>query len=173
MRTLMIVCLSAALLPLWTRHSDVPKSSVAVREWPEPFLNMQVGQVTDLERRFAAGDRLGRFREDGREWLVRWVADATRRMHPAEECYRATGWRVSPRPAQVSPDPAGKQLRWGCFAAHRAKDDVEVCQTITDDAGQSWSDPGSWWWAAIFSRTAGPWLSVVRVTAMPIPAGRG
>jgi hypothetical protein len=128
---------------------------------------MQEEELKDTERRFAAGDRLGRFQQGGRRWLVRSIEDASRRVHPAEECYRATGWRVRPRPAQLSSGSdeglSARPLRWGCFSARRGAEEVEVCQTITDDSGRAWSDVGSWWWSAAFGQSKGPWLGVVRV----------
>jgi hypothetical protein len=176
MRTLVIVCLSAALLPLLPRQTGVTRSinksgTGAAREWPEPFRSMREDKLSDTERRFAEGVQVGHFQQDGRQWLVRWIRDASRRVHPAEECYRATGWSVRPRPAQLSSGGdvglLGRQLKWGCCAARRGVASVEVCQTIIDNSGRSWSDVGSWWWSAAFGRSEGPWLGVVRVIAMP------
>jgi hypothetical protein len=169
MRALVIVCLAAALVPLVPRPTHATRNNSAVaREWPEPFRSMQQEQLSDTERRFAAGDRLGRFQQDGRRWLVRSIEDASRRVHPAEECYRATGWRIGPRPAQLSSgggtEPLARPLKWGCFSARRGAEAVEVCQTTTDESGRSWSDVGSWWWSAAFGKSKGPWLGVVRVT---------
>ena len=173
MRTLVIVCLVAGLVPLLPWRTDATASSnEAAREWPEPFRSMKQGELTDAERRFAAGVQMGRFHQDGCDWLVRWIRDASRRVHPAEECYRATGWRVQPRLSQVSAVsdtrlPA-QPRNWGCFAARRGAETVEVCQTIIDENGRSWSDVGSWWWSATFGKSKGPWLGLVRVTAIAV-----
>lgn len=151
MRALVIACLAAALLPLLPRHTGATRSRGAARDWPAPFQGM-------------------RFQQDGREWLVRWIRDASRSVHPAEECYRATGWRVRPLPEQRSPGSGagllGRRLQWGCFEARRGSDTVEVCQTFVDDSGRSWSDAGGWWWSATLGKSEGPWLDVVRVTTM-------
>ena len=132
MRALVILCAVAALLPLST--PPVAPSSV------EP-------------------EKVERFSDGRREWTVRRIAEASRRLHPAEECYRATGWQVRPLPLRIS-----GPLRWGCFEATRAADRAEVCQTIVDSAGRSWSDGGSWWWSTLLGRQRGPWRGIVMVT---------
>jgi len=131
MRTLVIVCAVVALLPL-CRRPDAP-STVA--------------------------PQVEHFIEGRQEWTVRPIAEASRQVHPAEECYRATGWQVRPLPMRLD----GSQ-RWGCFEATRSSERVEVCQTIVDSAGRSWSDSGSWWWSALWQRNRGPWKEVVMVT---------
>lgn len=141
MRALVTVCAAVTLLPLGLRP---PTPSASDPETMEHF-----------------GD--GR-----REWTVRRIAEPSRRVHPAEECYRATGWQVRPLPMRIAPArPAGVlsgPLRWGCFEATRGAERVEVCQTIVASGGRSWSDGGSWWWSTFPGRHEGPWLGVVMVT---------
>src|SRR6185503_14024489 len=125
----------------------------------------------ETESRFAAeaGGRVGRFTGGGHDWIVRWIGSASRAVHPAEECYRATGWDVKPLPMRFTVDGddalLSRSMRWGCFEARRASARLEVCQMIVDSGEKSWSDGGSWWWSAMLGRTAGPWLGVVMVNA--------
>src|SRR5207247_142313 len=88
MRTLVILCVAVALLPLWRR----PETTSAVTE------------------------RIERFTEGRHEYTIRHIAEPSRRVHPAEECYRATGWTLRALPMRVD------SRRWGCFeAAHRGE----------------------------------------------------
>ena len=151
-----MVCLAAAILPLCLpRHDEAGGGHAIPPPWPEPFRSMQPLPLRESERAFDA-----RFKGDGHDWLLRWIADASRRVHPVEECYRATGWRIRPRPALRA-----SGHRWSCFEASRRTERVEICQTIVDGAGQSWGDSGSWWWSAILGRSRGPWLEVVMAGA--------
>ena len=88
--------------------------------------------------------------------VVRRILTPARGVHPAAECYRAAGWQLRPLPLQISDGH-----RWGCFEARRGAALLEVCQTFVDGRGRSWSDAGSWWWAAQFGRTDGPWTEIV------------
>jgi hypothetical protein len=141
MRALVIVCVVAAFLPLGLR----PRTA----------------SLTDPEQ-------VERFNDGRHEWTVRRIAEPSRRVHPAEECYRATGWQVRPLPMRIAPvrdtGVLSGPLRWGCFEATRAAERAEVCQTIVDSGGRSWSDSGSWWWSTLLGRNQGPWLGVVMVT---------
>jgi hypothetical protein len=128
MRALVIVCAIAALIPLG-RRADAPDS-----------------------------ERIEHFQEGRRECSVRHITEPSRRVHPAEECYRATGWHVRALPMRVD------SYRWGCFEATRGGERVEVCETFVDRSGRSWSDAGSWWWSALVARGGGPWRGVVMLT---------
>jgi hypothetical protein len=141
MRALVTVCAAVALLPLWLR----PRT-------PSP----------------SEPERVERFGDGRHEWSVRRIAEPSRRVHPAEECYRATGWQVRPLPMRIAPardtGVLSGALRWGCFEATRGAERTEVCETIVDSGGRSWSDGGSWWWSTLVGRDEGPWLGVVMVT---------
>jgi hypothetical protein len=129
MRALVILCAAVALLPLWPRADES-----------------------------RATERIEHFREGRREYTVRTIAEPSRRVHPAEECYRATGWQVRALPMRVD------SYRWGCFEAARAGERAEVCETFVDQSGRSWSDAGSWWWPALWARGGGPWRGITTVT---------
>jgi hypothetical protein len=129
MRALVIVCAAAALAPRWPRPDAPP-----------------------------AVERVEHFRDGPHEYTVRTIAEPSRRVHPAEECYRATGWKVRPLPMRI------ETWRWGCFEATRGAERAEVCETFVDRNGRSWSDAGSWWWSAMFARGSGPWRGMTRVT---------
>lgn len=171
MRALVVVCLAAAILPLLRGTHPIVRNSTPAPPWPEPFRNMREQPLTGTETRFAAeaGTSVARFTGNGRDWVLRWIPNASRRIHPAEECYRAAGWRVHPLPMRfiVPSDGSFASARWGCFEAQRGTIGAEVCQTIIDGSDRSWSDVGSWWWAAIFHRTPAPWLAVEMITALP------
>lgn len=138
----------------------VPLGSGAVPSgfpgWPDRFEGevLVPAPLTEVESRFAAGfpGRIARFRAGNRQLVLRWVVEPTRRLHPAADCYRGSGFQVIPR------SPADG---WGRFEAVKEGRRVEVLERIRDAAGASWPDVSSWYWSALLGRTGGPWWSEV------------
>jgi hypothetical protein len=108
---------------------------------------------------------VGRFTDGARQLIVRVPTRATRRLHPASDCLRAVGFTIAEQPARRGPDGTA----WGCVLATRAGERLSVCEQIRDAAGRTWSDPSSWYWAALLHRSAGPWTSIT--LAVTLAAG--
>jgi len=166
MRTLNLAAAAVALLPLFfPSRGALPEPTVDL-PWPEAFRAMQSLPVSDFEARFAesAGARVGRFQNGGEEFLLRWLSGPNRRIHPPEHCFRGSGWNVQSKPGRSDPLPGqAHAIQWSCSEAFRDVRRLEVCQVIVDAQGRSWSDTGSWWWAAQLQKLPGPWLGVVRM----------
>ena len=57
----------------------------------------------------------------------------------------------------------GRGRTWRCFDARGAGPGAprrRVCERITDADGQAYTDPSSWFWAALLGRSKGPWQAV-------------
>lgn len=154
-----LVHLAAALVAL------APRGAAAARPdgfpgWPATFQGRSLTRValTDREVRQLADfpGRVARFTDGSADVLVRWVAQPTRALHPGADCLRASGWSVSPEPLAV--DRQGKA--WGRVLARRGAARVVLAERIHDDAGGSWPDASSWYWAAVLGRTRGPWWAI-------------
>lgn len=156
-------CVLAFLVP-WL--AAVPPSqrdngeAAAFPGWPTHFEGRALTQLplTPREERF--GDdfpgRIARFTDGRRELVVRFVTTATRKLHPASDCFAGIGYRVRPLPLRV--DEAG--ARWGSFTAERGGERLRVSERIYSEAGRSWEDVSAWYWAAIGGDAAGPWWAV-------------
>ncbi|HYZ84512.1 MAG TPA: hypothetical protein VE621_08920, partial [Bryobacteraceae bacterium] len=172
MRTLAAIAVVVAILPMLRPAHDLHMTSAPDRPWPEPFASYQRLPITDLEQRFAeaASTKIAHFQEGDTKWLLRWIGEPSRNVHPPEHCFRGSGWTVRPLPGRALPLPGtSTPLHWTCSEARREQHVIEVCNVIVDDTGRSWGDVGSWWWTAKFQNTQGPWLSVVRMkTVDPI-----
>jgi len=70
---------------------------------------------------------------------------------------------IDPLPVRVD----ARSRRWGCFLATRRAERLAVCESIRDEAGQSWTDVSAWYWAAALSQSRGPWWAVTVVEAAP------
>lgn len=156
-------CLLAFLAPLL---SATPKSTGGGHVanvfpgWPTHFEGSALTQLPLSKREERFGDdfpgRIARFTDGRREVIVRFVTDATRKLHPASDCFAGIGYRVRPLPLRV--DEAG--TRWGSFTAERGGEKLRVYERIYADAGGSWEDVSAWYWAAAGGNDPGPWWAV-------------
>jgi hypothetical protein len=123
--------------------------------------------LSGRDRRFADDfpGQVGRFTDGTRELILRHTARATRRLHPASDCLRASGYAIEPLPAR--PGAAGHV--WGCFAARKQADALTVCEQIRDASGRSWPDPSSWYWPALTGASQGPWWSTTIIERQAPP----
>jgi hypothetical protein len=97
-----------------------------------------------------------------RDFVMRWVTQPTRRLHPAEDCYRA--WDYATSTPRIRADRNG--ARWRCFdERHDGGDTNEICEQLRDTEGAHWTDVSAWYRAATLHRTAGPWLVITVASA--------
>jgi hypothetical protein len=160
-RILLAAALLAALMPLTglgfgATHGA--REAGAIPPWPREFQGRALTRVplAESERRFLAdfpGD-IARFTDGERDLILRWVTGPTRRLHPADDCYRAWGYEVGAPTIRADRDG----VRWRCFIALKDGRERRVCEQVRDAEGAHWSDVSSWYWAATLDRTAGPWL---------------
>lgn len=154
-------CMLAAALPFIAdgRKPEAPPAG-EFPGWPASFEGrpLEPRELSERDRRFAEGfpGRIAAFDDGRRRILIRWVTSPTRRLHPAADCFRGAGYRVTPQPLRV--DPEGRA--WGCFTAHREGASLRVIEQIRDDRGRAWPDVSAWYWAALAQRSAGPWWSL-------------
>lgn len=162
----LLAAMAAAAAPLvaGTAPSDV--AADAFPGWPT-VIEGRVVEPLPLSPREAAfardfPGRLGRFCDGEREIILRWVATPTRRLHPAGDCFRGLGYKVTP----VAMRTGANGGPMSCFRALGARDAFEVCEQITSTAGDTWPDVSSWYWHALWSRRGESWWSLV--VARPI-----
>jgi exosortase/archaeosortase family protein len=155
----------AAAIPLW---SPPPAAShEGFPGWPVTFegRTLTALPLTPQETRFEKSfpGRIGRFTDGERTIVLRWVRRPSRQMHPAETCFRALGFAIAPAPLVRAAD--GRL--WSAFRASRGLESLQVRAQIRDEAGATWPDVSTWFWAAASGRSAGPWWAVTVAQAMP------
>jgi hypothetical protein len=111
-----------------------------------------------VELRFAQDfpGRIARFTDGEREIVVRWVSQETRRLHPASDCFRGSGYSVEPQPLVIDNDGN----RWGSFIASRSGEQLTVRERIYDQEGHAWTDVSAWYWSAATGKSRGPWWAL-------------
>lgn len=152
-------CLVAAIIP-WLGTAPAGADAAGFPGWPSSFEGKALRELplSPLELRFAENfpGRIGRFSDGRREIILRWVASETRKLHPASDCFRGSGYRIQALPIRV----AASGAQWGRFRAARHNQEIIVEERIFDMAGRQWSDVSAWYWAAFRQQSSGPWWAV-------------
>jgi len=129
--------------------------------WPARYEGRELTQLPLTQREVAFvrdfPGRVGRFSDGRREIIIRWVGAPTRLLHPAADCFRGSGYSITPMP--VRRDAAGAAM--SCFRASRQADRMMVCEAISNERGESWPDVSAWYWNALFAAGPAPWWSFV------------
>lgn len=132
---------------------------IAFPGWPKTYANRPLHPLpmTPREQIFAKGfpGNIQRFGDGQREYIVRWVTQPTRKLHPARDCFKGAGYTLSDLPMEQNSN--GQWMH--CFAADNGQQSLKVCEYIAQHQGQqSWPDVSSWYWN---STTPGWWSWVI------------
>jgi exosortase/archaeosortase family protein len=120
-------------------------------ESTEFFMRSFPGEFKEFFAIGESGAEDGYFPETERI-VMRFVREATRQLHPAEDCFKGAGWKIAPAPLHV--DRNGR--RWSAFFAEKPGYGVAVRQCVISIPGDglpsaeasavSWPDVSSWYW---------------------------
>ena len=117
--------------------------------------------LTSKEKTFTQGfpGQIARFQCGAAELVLRRVLRATRMLHSSRDCFQAAGYDIEP----CGQCTTASGERWASFIAERGAERLRVRERITDDQDDQWTDPGSWFWSALFNPHQGPWLAVTMI----------
>src|SRR5262245_52704481 len=163
-KALFLACAIAALVPLLGARPPAALSG-DFPGWPTHFAGRPLRELPlgPVEQRFAADfpGRIGRFSDGEHELVIRWLSQETRKLHPASDCFRGSGYSITPQPLFVDADGA----RWGAFIAKRGEQQLDIRERTYDAAGNQWTDVSAWYWAAATGKSAGPWWAITIASA--------
>jgi hypothetical protein len=147
-------------MPLFSVQSEPASAGAAAFPgWPAEFEGKPLTQLplTEIERRFNKDfpGRIARFTDGEREFVIRWVTEATRKLHPASDCFQGLGYSV--KPLALHRDDRGSL--WSSFAATKGNDRLRVYERIHSESGESWTDVSAWYWTA-FRVDSGSWWAI-------------
>ena len=159
----LIACLIAALMPFMSARFETPATGAATVTfpgWPSTFEGKTLTPLplNEMENRFATDfpGRIARFTDGEREIIIRWVTEATRKMHPASDCFQGLGFSVKPLAAHR--DENGSL--WAGFAATKGDERLRVRERIHSDSGETWTDVSAWYWSALRHEGSGSWWAI-------------
>jgi hypothetical protein len=155
---LLLASACAAISPVFSRDQQRVGTETVPR-WPSHFQGrtLQELRMDEHERTSLAGfpGAVARFTDGERDIVMRWVMQPTRRLHPAEDCYRGLGFETSQSRIVSDSD----RTHWRCFTASRGDGERrQVCEQLQDREGRRWTDVSAWYWSATLRRSEGPWL---------------
>jgi hypothetical protein len=157
---LLLAAAAAALAPFVTRSGGAV-ASAPFPVWSTHYEGRTLVELplTPREAAFMQDfpGRVGRFSDGQREIIIRWIGTPTRKLHSAADCFRGSGYAITPIAARKSSD--GSTM--GCFRATLHGASMTVCEVIRDERGRSWSDVSAWYWDGMLRSSAPPWWSFV------------
>jgi hypothetical protein len=165
---LLPLCVFWNLVQVTRAQSDPPVASANGNafaiEWPATWRGQTLRPLalSAVEQRFAQGfpGRIARLTDDHNVLIWRLLTRPTRMLHPATDCYRALGWRISDEHLEQQASGDLDEERWRCFIAEREGVRLRVCERIVDAKGISFTDASAWYWAAMTGQSTGPWQAV-------------
>lgn len=156
-----LICLSAFAVPFLIDEKTSAGFNRQSVDFPTRFENKPLKELSLSEReRFFLQDFPGeirRFTDGRREIIIRFVRKATRKLHPASDCFSAIGYQIEPLPLKIDEN----QNKWSCFAAARNDEKLNVCERIFTEKGENWTDVSSWYWSAISEENKNYWAVTV------------
>lgn len=160
--------LTLAAVAVWNALAAAPAAApepATVVEWPRTWQGRPLRPLalSAVEQRFAAHfpGAIARFDLGGAVMVMRRVERPTRRLHPADDCYRGLGYRV----AGVRLVQRADTGLWRCFEATKGEGRQRVCEHIVDAAGRVFTDTSAWYWAAASGVSRGPWSALTLAEA--------
>jgi hypothetical protein len=159
---LLLAALAAAIVPLVHRSNGAAAAAgKTFPGWPAHYDGRPLAELplTPREQAFLRDfpGRVGRFSDGRREIIIRFIGAATRKLHPAADCLRGIGYRVTPTVPGKDADGA----TMACFRASRGEETFNICELIRDQHGASWPHVSAWYWSGMLGQSAPPWWSFV------------
>mgnify|MGYP001570308707 CR=1 FL=1 len=136
-------------------------------KFPTEFENKPIQELglTEIEVYFMQDfpGIVKRFTDGERELIIRYVSEATRKLHSPADCFAGNGYQITPLPLKID----NENNRWGCFLAKKNGDNLKVCERIYNNSGENWTDVSSWYWSALSGvNTEGYWAITTAETAL-------
>lgn len=160
--TIMVACMLWSLAQAMVSPSQgAAQHARSSQEWPAQWdgAPLRPLALSPVERRFAQQfpGAIARMTDGHQTLVLRHVDEPTRMLHPAADCYRASGYRIEQ--ARLVRD--AQERMWRCFVAEHGSDPaIKVCERIVDAKGDAFTDSSAWYWAAVSGQSQGPWQAV-------------
>ncbi|MBX7173194.1 MAG: exosortase/archaeosortase family protein [Pyrinomonadaceae bacterium] len=156
-----VACLSGIITPFFANRSN-ENAAKNLTEFPNSFENKQLQELelSEKEKYFLEDfpGEVKRFTDGRREIVIRFVTEATRKLHPSSDCFSAIGYEI--KPLQLKLDEQNK--KWSCFSAQKNNEKLKVCERIFTNSGESWTDVSAWYWSALSDvNSSGYWAITV------------
>lgn len=121
------------------------------------FTNYRAKPLNSDEAKFAAAypGSIAKFECGDKAVLLRSINCESRQVHSSADCYRGQGYGIKTLPIIIENDK-----RWSRFSAIKNSTELLVQECIVGPDGKCWTDPSSWYWAAVLGKASGPWVFI-------------
>ncbi len=159
----LLACATAAIIPFFTPQKSPAKQE---EQWPVTYKGQKLrplpltGSELEFARNFPGS--IAMFQTDKQTIIIRRVRQVTRQLHPAADCYRASGFKIT----NLHRETDGAGMAWNALLAKKNTRQLQVRERIYDENGQNYTDVSQWYWAALWGQSKGPWWSITTVTAL-------
>ncbi len=166
---IVLLCIFSAARPFYPFGSEdnAPRGLALAPDWSAAPLPIPLAELTPLalsphDLRFAQNfpGHTALFSDGTSTWIVRQVTRPTRKLHPAIDCLRASGFQTSHEPILAS----GDGTHWSVSTASRAHEKLLVRERIVDARGREFTDVSTWFWSALGTASQGPWWCITHLT---------
>lgn len=159
--------LAGVLALSWTWRTEAEaaqRPTASSVEWPDQFRGVALSPLplSLREEHFAAGfpGALARFRCGEGEVIFRRVDRATRKLHAADDCFKAAGFAMR----RLSASAMAEEGLWQVWEAQRGDEPpLWVAEQIRSANGDLFTDVSAWYWQALRHPETGPWTAVTWV----------
>ena len=155
-----ILSIAAALSPLLSKDDFTAQKATS---WPTQFdgKNLTPLPVAAADRFFQNGfpGHVARFSDDRRQIVLRQVKEATRKLHPARDCFQSLGYSIDNAAMMRTENNETRS----CFDATKDGKILRICEQITDAQGVVYPEVSAWYWPALTGQSQGPWLAATIV----------
>lgn len=143
-----IICLISVLYPVLLPSNTKTPITNSTTVFPNIFEDRYLKELelTEKEKVFLEDfpGEVKRFTDGEREIVIRYVNQATRKLHPSADCFTAIGYQIKPTALKIDTE----QNRWSCFQASKNGEKLKVCERIYSES-ESWTDVSTWYWSAL------------------------
>lgn len=151
----------------WVKNGPVTNAEVRPTmaiTWPETWNDQPLEPLalTAKEAVFAQGfpGEIRKFRAGSDLLILRWMAQPSRKLHPAADCFKAMGFTVKPLPWVV----LDEKERFGSFSAQKGAEKLLVKERIWSATGSQFEEVSAWYWHALLNPNEAPWWSVTVIS---------
>lgn len=168
---LVLACSAPAWSALILSHARAATAGDIAAQFPgwqaapvDPLVSSNWTQLPPdaREARFARDfpGKIGVFAgDDGVTYVIRWLSQPTRKLHPAAYCLRALGYDTTHRPIHQKSDGS----TWSATDATLGGHSFRVRERIMGAGGHAWTDVSAWYWNAALGRSSGPWWTITEL----------
>lgn len=155
---LLAAAIAIACIPVMFHESDTEKNTAGIPDWPKQWNGewLEPVPLSEFELAFAKDfpGHISAFRAGQSRIILREVLRPTRKLHPSQDCFRASGFSI------IGEDSGKYEISKNghVFQVHEAIHETNLTKAA------KWHHPSDWYWEALFAKSKAPWLAITVIS---------